>query len=706
MNWDKLLFNRFLIAIPELNLSKDFIEFGLKSKLIGEEEAAQYRILQARARKVNRYYDKISERTAMQRIMFLMPEILSVKTVNFLRKAGLINISTANVLRGSLAASKLLNPVFTKEATLLARIEAVYGAATSNHWINLIRDLDDQKIIGLREALRGSDKRLSAVHAARIRSEMEDSIRRAQRYRSAFSAADLLIDTAKTAAVQRTVWGALTVSLEGVFSDKMLKNALRAKVIPGSTYDLIVQLDALGVRTGRYGKLVRLSEADRKFYRRQGKGTPNRMVTPDTFELLSATNKAALSVWRRGVAAFEYESWAARSLLISEGLLSPEMITFLTKAGLLDRRLAAVINPIATLARDAGRRALENYMTSRRFRVLNMNSASAGMSPIQIFAKQTKRTDAEILKILQAASRDAQKAAEAAAKSAKIGAKITAAQQRLIVDSVNVKMRDLWETVGHLTIFGEKEAARAALDSMDFLTKNLYGNQTPEQIRSVQMQARAGVDAFISREENILPLSKRVYGNLNLAQGKVQLEIQKALIRGLSAEDLAKNVAHLIDPNTPGGISYAAKRLARTEINNAFHNTQIRYTREMPWVDGYKWNLSKSHPRGTNCVCADMASRDHDGIGRGCYKKANVPGKPHPQCLCYLTNVVKDNADFERQLRRGSYDQYLAASSKQAFEAPHSSATTVREGAMDGFANAAQQISKLLAVKAGIDFLI
>lgn len=701
MDWDKLLFNRFLIAIPELNLSGDFVEFGLKAGIIGDEEAKQYRALQRRARKANKYFDGLSERSLLQRVMFLMPEILSVQTVNFLRRAGLINVTTANVLRGSLSAAGLMRPVFSRDATLLARIEAVYGAATSNHWINLIRDLDDRKIIGLREALRGADGRLGAVHARKIRAEMEDSIKRAQRYRSAFSAADLLIDTAKAAAVQRTVWGAITVSLEGVFSDKMLKNALRAKVIPGSTYDLIVQLDALGIRTGRYGKLVRLSEADRKFFRRQGMGTPNRMVTPDTFELLSATNKAALSVWRRGVHAFEYESWAARSLLLSEGILSPEMINFLTKAGLLDRRLAAVIQPIATLARNAGRRALENYMTARRFRVLNMDSKSAGMTPIQIFAQQTKRTDAEILKILQAASRDAQKAAEAAAKSAKLGAKVTAAQQRMIVDSVNGKMRDLWERVGHLTIFGEKEAARAALDATDFLTKNLYANTSPEQIRSLQAQARAGVDAFISREENILPLSKRVYGNMNLARGKVQLEIQKALIRGLSAEDLAKNVAGLINPNTPGGVSYAAKRLARTEINNAFHQSQIRYTREMPWVEGYKWNLSKSHPKGTGCVCADMASRNHDGIGRGVYKKNNVPGKPHPQCLCFLTNVIKDNADFERQLRRGSYDAYLNASQKQAFEAPHATATTVREGAMDGFSNAAVQISKLLAAKVG-----
>lgn len=694
MDWDKLLFNRFLIAIPELNLNVDFINFGVNNGWLGENEAKEWRRLLRGAAKTERLINGIGERTLIQRIMFLMPEIMSVSTVNFLRKAGLLNVSTANALRGALAASKMINPVFTKEATLLARIEAVYGAATSNHWINLIRDLDDKKIIGLREALRGADDRLGPIHAARIRAEMEESIRRAQRYRSAFNAADLLIDTAKTAAAQRTIWGVITVSLEGVLSDRMLKNAIRAKVIPGSTYDLIVQLDALGIRTGKYGKKVRLSEADRKFFRRQGKGTPNRMVTADTFELLSATNKAALTIWKRGVQAFEYESWAARGLLLSEGILSVEMINFLTKAGFLDRRIAQLLYPAARVLRDAGRVALEKYMISRRFRVLNMDSPTAKLTPIQIYARQTQRTDKEILRILTAARNDAQKAAEAAAKSAKIGAKVTAAQQRMIANSVNGKMRELWETIGHMTIFGEKEAALAALDASDFLARNLYGKNTPERIRSMQAQSRAGVDAFISREENILPLSKRVYGNMNLAQGKVQLEVQKALIRGLSAEDLAKNVAGLIDPNTPGGISYAAKRLARTEINNAFHFTQIRYTREMPWIDGYQWHLSGSHPKGQKCDCADRASRDHDGIGRGVYKKNNVPGKAHPQCLCYITNVTKSAGEFERQLRRGSYDQYLNASQKQAMSAPHAMASTVRDGVMDDFGTEAQRVRK------------
>jgi hypothetical protein len=96
-------------------------------------------------------------------------------------------------------------------------------------------------------------------------------------------------------------------------------------------------------------------------------------------------------------------------------------------------------------------------------------------------------------------------------------------------------------------------------------------------------------------------------------------------------------------------------RLARTEINNAFHFTQIRYTREMPWVEGYKWNLSGSHGRPD--VCNQMAEHS-EGLGRGVYGKGGVPGKPHPMCLCFITTETIDNATFYKRYRSGAYDRY------------------------------------------------
>jgi hypothetical protein len=98
-------------------------------------------------------------------------------------------------------------------------------------------------------------------------------------------------------------------------------------------------------------------------------------------------------------------------------------------------------------------------------------------------------------------------------------------------------------------------------------------------------------------------------------------------------------------------------RLARTELANAFHLSTIRYGREMPWVQGWKWNLSGSHGRPD--ICNDYANDDHDDLGPGVFKKANVPGKPHPQCLCFITAYQPSEADFIRNMKRGYYNQYM-----------------------------------------------
>ena len=52
-------------------------------------------------------------------------------------------------------------------------------------------------------------------------------------------------------------------------------------------------------------------------------------------------------------------------------------------------------------------------------------------------------------------------------------------------------------------------------------------------------------------------------------------------------------------------------------------------------------------------------SDDHDNMGPGIFKKANVPGKPHPQCLCYLTTVNVDESVFIRNMKRGYYNSYM-----------------------------------------------
>lgn len=113
----------------------------------------------------------------------------------------------------------------------------------------------------------------------------------------------------------------------------------------------------------------------------------------------------------------------------------------------------------------------------------------------------------------------------------------------------------------------------------------------------------------------------------------------------------------MIDPGTPGGVSYAAKRLARTELNNAFHTTQRESAEVNPWVLGVKWNLSRSHPVEDIC---DVLARGHSrGKPRGVYLPGELPNKAHPQCLCYTTNEMMEEDDFINSVLEEDEEEFL-----------------------------------------------
>lgn len=148
----------------------------------------------------------------------------------------------------------------------------------------------------------------------------------------------------------------------------------------------------------------------------------------------------------------------------------------------------------------------------------------------------------------------------------------------------------------------------------------------------------------------VRPLSARVYGAQKLSTGWVDRTVNNALARGASWKDLADDVRSSIKPNVPGGVAYAAKRLGRTELNNAYHAMSAELTRDKPWVTGVDWNLSKSHPKID--ICNFLA----DG---GPYPTDSVPAKGHPQCLCYISPALPSVEDFVAGYRAGLYDDYL-----------------------------------------------
>lgn len=160
-----------------------------------------------------------------------------------------------------------------------------------------------------------------------------------------------------------------------------------------------------------------------------------------------------------------------------------------------------------------------------------------------------------------------------------------------------------------------------------------------------------------SRIVNDIKLAPSVYKNRQLANGKIDQIINSGIALNKSAKEIADSVAKFIKPSVPGGQSYAAMRLGRTELNNAFHQTSVRGARRQPWIEGIKWNLSGSHP--TADICNDYAEKDHDDLGPGVFKPNNCPGKPHPQCLCYTTTVTEDIDQFIDKLSKGQYDGWI-----------------------------------------------
>lgn len=374
------------------------------------------------------------------------------------------------------------------------------------------------------------------------------------------------------------------------------------------------------------------------------------VVTPRVAALYKHGSVAGKRVWRAFQGANQADGWIQRGVMALTGSFHSDVVDQLFNLGYIDKKWRIYFYGAEAVSTRANDRMLEGYVR-RRYRI------EPGTPPIVSFGRQSRKTEQEILKLLAEAAKEA-------GDTAKLldlrggSASARAAQLRLVRAELHSQMRALWENSGHLLIFGETEAAESAVESMDALrNKWLKGAIGPDLEDSLTRQAKNGVDLYISRQENLVPLSRRVYKNIALVQGKIDKTLNLGLLQGKTAAEIASDVEKYINPNVPGGVKYAARRLAVTEMNNAFHLQTIRYTREQPWIKGYQWHLSGRHGRPD--ICNEYADDDHDNLGPGVFKKNNVPGKPHPFCLCFLTPVSMTQAEFMRARGAGRFTQYF-----------------------------------------------
>ena len=278
--------------------------------------------------------------------------------------------------------------------------------------------------------------------------------------------------------------------------------------------------------------------------------------------------------------------------------------------------------------------------------------------PLIRYLRVQEAWERDLLYILKRASSDVSKQIRDLAGKEGIGAKVRADQLRLVQRELKKQQASLWRTIGSTVEAGKMEAAAAAVETnfvyTDMLLRSQFTRAEIEtMLESAQAQARRGLDHALSRMNGLsnIPLSQQVYRTRALSEGMVDRRIMNAIARGASWRELANDVRQFINPNVLGGVSYAAKRLGRTELNNAFHATAVTEAIENPYVTGMQWNLSGSHPKPDECN--EYAEQVHYRGGEpGVYKPEQVPAKPHPNCLCFMTPEVVDEDEFVALLLR------------------------------------------------------
>lgn len=283
-------------------------------------------------------------------------------------------------------------------------------------------------------------------------------------------------------------------------------------------------------------------------------------------------------------------------------------------------------------------------------------------TPLSRYVAVQQKTDRELAVLLREAANDAEKMMLSLARKQGIGATVRRAQLGGILKQLRQQQADLWGSVTKATQLGMMRAGEAAAEAEIVMNRVLFdaaGVIMADFDEAMRIQAQESIANVVSRGANNIPLSEQVYKSRAWSNNLLNRTIDKGILLGFSADELAAAVKHLISPGARGGVDYAAKRLARTELNNAFHRTQIDLRKGDPWTEGFRWHLSGSHPRPD--ACNEYADGSHfKGGDPGVYKVADVPGKPHPQCLCWLETVTVGTEDFINAMASGKYDNFIA----------------------------------------------
>lgn len=269
--------------------------------------------------------------------------------------------------------------------------------------------------------------------------------------------------------------------------------------------------------------------------------------------------------------------------------------------------------------------------------------------------------DTKIRKILAQASDDAESQIASLAKNQTFSAKVKTTQLKMVMAEIREVLNDAFREITPVIAQGNKSSALAAVNAitetdLEYLKRAFaasggsYSDFIEGQRKQAQIQVANVVTKMYSFDK---PLSSRVYRTRYQATVWVRNTVHRKIATGASAREIAYSVRKSIRTNTPGGVGYAAMRLGRTEVNNAFHATSINLAKDRPWINGMVWHTSRTHEveEGKIEICEIYDGKTFD--------VEQVPPKPHPQCRCYVVPEVEPLDTFVTHLTAGQYKDWM-----------------------------------------------
>jgi hypothetical protein len=159
---------------------------------------------------------------------------------------------------------------------------------------------------------------------------------------------------------------------------------------------------------------------------------------------------------------------------------------------------------------------------------------------------------------------------------------------------------------------------------------------------------RDALDAIVRTNYGGITLSRRVWDITWNAERQIRNRINLAILTGEGASVVSKSVrGYLGIPKSFRGIAMRefhpgsgvyksayknALRLSATEMNRAYVEGMIRYSKEKDWITGWEWVTASGNP------CPDCT----DQSGRF-FPKNDPPNIPlHPWCFCWPRPVYRE----------------------------------------------------------------